>query len=330
MFVYGRSALIPSEHEQPPHPPATGFMLLFGTISTYLYIFILFCINFYILRKDNLSGREKTILSILVSIAVIIIWNQLFMFTQRHMFGLGEPDVRAVRGNMMRDILLGGLVVLTSHITNINYRRQVMTVENEALKAEYARARYEALKNQVDPHFLFNTLNTLSSVVTKDPQTAQKYIQKLSSIFRYTIQGKDVSSLENELIFTRDYCDLMQIRYGENLNFEFDILEKYKIYSVVPFSIQTLVENAIKHNVITNSQPLTVTISTEADDFLTVSNTINPKKDPEAGEGVGLANLSERYRLKWGEDIVINNDGKTFRVRIPMIHEAANINIDKL
>ena len=319
MLVYGRNAIIPSEGEPPPHPPMSGWMLLYGAFTTYAYVFLLFCLNFYILRRNNLSGTGKLAVSLLLSFVYVVLWNKLFLFLQTQLFDLPPPDSLAIRGSLVRDVVLGGLVVFTSQLMNSNYRRQQIALENEALKAEYERARYETLKNQIDPHFLFNTFNTLNSIVGKDPQKGQQYIQKLSSIFRYTLQGKDITTLEEELSFTKDYCALMQIRYGDNLDFVFDIGEGYLSYSIAPFSIQTLVENAIKHNVITDRQKLTVTLSTEDDGYLTVSNPVAPKKEHEGGEGIGLANLSERYRLKWGKDIVINNDGQTFRVRIPLI-----------
>ena len=236
-------------------------------------------------------------------------------------FDLPDPDNRAVRGSFMRDLILGSLTVFSSQLMYASYRRQLMVVENETLKAEYERARYETLKNQVDPHFLFNTLNTLSSIINTDPVKAQKYVQKLSSIFRYTIQERDTTTLAEEVKFTKDYCDLMQIRYGDNIKFVFDIAGKYNGYSIVPFSIQTLVENAIKHNVITNQHPLTITITTDSDDSVTVSNLVNLKKEPEGGEGIGLANLCERYRLKWSAEVVIRNDGEVFCVRLPLVHE---------
>ncbi len=322
MFMYGRGAVMPGEEHAPP--PLTGWMLLYGVVTTYLYIFMLFCINFHIAKRQNLSEWMKIISVVLISILFVFLWNKSTLYTQCAVFNLPQPDVRAVRGSMVRDILLGFIAIFSSQLLWSAHKRKVMAVENESLKAEYERARFEALKNQVDPHFLFNTLNSLNSIVTKDSGKTQHYIQKLSSIFRYTLQNKDVSTLSDEVAFTKDYCDLMEIRYGENLAFEFKILPEYYNYSVVPFSIQTLVENAIKHNIITNNQKLTVTISTSPDNMLYVSNPIYLKKEHEAGEGIGLANLSERYRLKWQRNVEIADDGKIFRVGIPLIPNMHN------
>ena len=320
VFIYGRSAFIPYEdfHQQPP-PPLNGWMFLAMIITTYGYIFLLFCLNFYLLRQERYTVRTRTAVSILLSLVFILIWNRLHLTVQQAIFEFPIPDSRVLRGNFARDFVLGTLTVITSQITWLNYRRQQVAIENEALKAEYERARYETLKNQIDPHFLFNTFNTLNSIVGKDPQQAQRYIQKLSAIFRYTIQSRDVTTLADEVGFTKDYCDLMQIRYGDNLEFRFDISAKYNGYSVLPFSVQTLVENAVKHNVITGKQKLIVSLSSGDDDSLTVSNPIQPKIDPEAGEGIGLANLSERYRLKWGKEIAIRSNDGIFSVTLPLI-----------
>lgn len=321
MFFYGRSAVIPYEDPHPPRMPFNFYFLLFGFATTYLYIFILFCVNFSVLKMNRYDNTVRTTIAILATLLIALLWSNIILWTQRLIFDLPGPGPRALRGEFMRDFVLGGLVVFSSQIIVLNHKRQQMAFENQVLKAEYEKARYEALKSQVDPHFLFNTLNTLNSIVKTDPDNAQEYIQKLSAVFRYTMQNRQSTTLAEELEFTRDYCALMQIRYGENLNFEFDISAKYNAYCVVPFSVQTLVENAIKHNVISNRQPLTVTIHTDPDDTITVSNRINAKTEPEAGKGIGLANLAERYRLMWERDITIRQTDGVFSVRIPLIAE---------
>lgn len=326
-FIYGRNAVIPYEEHHPQPPRPDNWMFLFLVLITYLYIFILFCINFFILKQERYSNPILVFSSVLISLLFIIIWNRLVLLIQNSVFDLAPLDSKAARGMFMRDFILGTLTVFSSQIMFLNYRKQLIAIENETLKAEYERARYELLKNQMDPHFLFNTLNTLNSVIDTSPQKAQEYVQKLSSIFRYTIQDKAETTLAEELAFTKDYCDLMKIRYGGNLRFIFNISEKYNSYFIVPFSIQTLVENAIKHNVITNQQPLIVSISTDLDnECAVVSNLVNLKKEKDIGEGVGLVNLSERYRLKWGKDIIIQCEEQIFTVQLPLIFESKNKN----
>ena len=323
IMIYGRGAVIPYEKELPQHPQhqMCAGMFFTGVVMTYIYVFILFCINFHILKQERYKIKTRNLLAIFISLVFIVMWNRGLMMLTEYMFDLPKPDARGLRGSMVRDIVLGSLVIFTSQISCLNYRRQLIAVEKETLKAEYERARYEALKAQINPHFLFNTLNTLNSMIGFDQKKAQEYLQKLSSIFRYTIQGKDATTLAEELAFTRDYCDLMQIRYGENIKFIFEISDKYNEYRLPPFSIQTLVENAIKHNVISKRSPLAITVSTGEDDTVTVFNLVNRKEEVEAGEGIGLVNLAERYRLKYGKEIEIRNSGEVFSVTLPLIKE---------
>ena len=111
---------------------------------------------------------------------------------------------------------------------------------------------------------------------------------------------------------------MLQIRYGDNLKFEFQIDEKYNDYSVLPLSLQSLIENSVKHNIISSKQPLVVTVATDRDS-VSVSNPIQAKTTPEESNGIGLANLTERYRLKWNKNVEITNNGSTFCVKLPLI-----------
>ena len=319
LFIYERNVLPPYEGEPPhPHPDFSWWRMACFALSSYLFTFTLFCLNFYILRRERMKAVWKTATVVLASLAFITLWNYLSQFAYDAWTDIPVRDPRAKIGTFVMDLLLGSIVVFASQMVYLNHRRHLITTENEALKSQYERARYHTLKEQINPHFLFNTLNTLNSLIAKDPASARKYVQKLSSIFRYSIRDKEDTTVEQELQFTRDYSDLMQIRYGENLRFVFDTDPRFDSRYIVPLSVQTLVENAIKHNVISARHPLTITISTGGDGALTVSNPINPKQDTEPGEGIGLANLSERYRLKCGEDIVIRSDNGTFSVSLPL------------
>jgi LytS/YehU family sensor histidine kinase len=182
------------------------------------------------------------------------------------------------------------------------------------------KTRFLALRNQVDPHFLFNSLNTLSLLVKTDAAKAEEYVQQLSYVFRYTLQNKDVITLEEELKFTRAYCRLMQIRYGDSLRFEYRVDERCNDCPVIPISLQTLVENAIKHNIVSKRQPLVISIFT-TESSICVSNPIQPKQEPEGGESIGLANLVERYRLLWNREISIRCADGLFLVEIPIIRK---------
>jgi LytS/YehU family sensor histidine kinase len=194
-----------------------------------------------------------------------------------------------------------------------------VAIENETLRAENIRTRYEALKSQMDPHFLFNSLNTLKSLIDVDIDKADDFVQQLSGVLRYTLKNEEVSTLSEELDCVRSYCKMMKMRYGDNLLFEHHIDHmKYDHSLVLPLSIQGLIENAIKHNVISSKQPLVIRIITDENDHLIVSNKIQMKIGKEEGTGMGLSNLMERYRIKWNEKVEIFNDGTFFTVTLPL------------
>ena len=145
-------------------------------------------------------------------------------------------------------------------------------------------------------------------------------MQNLSQVFRYTIGNKEITHLNDELDFTSSYAQLMKIRYGDNLQIQYNIDEKYRNYFIVPVSLQLLVENAIKHNVISSRHPLIITIETTPHETIRVQNAIQPKSGVEHGEGIGLANLTERYEILFQKEVVIKKTD-VFCVEIPLIKQ---------
>ena len=318
MFLFGRDAVMPPDVPQRPehHMDFARFSASF--IANFIFTFALCALNFTILRS---ALKRKVAIVVLCSLVCAFLLSYLSSNILLSFFPAEHP-ARMIRGGLMRDLFIAVITVFTSQIIYLSYKKQQIVLENKSLLAENVRSRYESLKQQTDPHFLFNSLNTLNSIIPEDPVRAQEYVQKLSAVFRYILQSKEVITLEEELHFTRDYCSLMQIRYGESLQFHFDISETYNRFLIVPLSIQTLVENAIKHNVITNRQPLTVSIYSSDAQTVTVSNPLQPKKVAEAGEGIGLSNLTERYRLKWAKEIVVQQTDRIFSVTLPLIGES--------
>jgi sensor histidine kinase YesM len=206
-----------------------------------------------------------------------------------------------------------------TYFAKLNFLRQTYELENEMLMKEKIKSQYETLKNELSPHFLFNSLNALKSMIREDPVKAEEYVQRLSSVLRYTVQSSESGfiSLKEEMELASSYTYLLSMRYGENLHVIIDIPEKYQKLNILPLTIQSLVENAVKHNEISRRNPLTVRI--EADDsFLTVSNNIQMKLTDESSLGIGLPNLTQRYKLLTGKDIIVSKDADTFIVRIPV------------
>jgi LytS/YehU family sensor histidine kinase len=242
----------------------------------------------------------------------------LFFRLHLEILNVKQEDIHGMAGFLFGQSLLVSVIsVMSANVIYLKDRQRMHQVEIEKLAAENIRSQYMALKSQVDPHFLFNSLNTLNTLIPLDPERAQQYLNEMSTLLRHSLTQKDNISLEEELNVARSYANLMNIRYGDSLTFEFDIDNRLLGSMVVPFSLQILLENVVKHNTITNAIPLTVRIFTEGN-TLVVTNPIQPKKQPAKGEGIGLNNLSERYKLNWNQSIEIKSDNKTFTVVLPI------------
>ena len=175
---------------------------------------------------------------------------------------------------------------------------RISLVQAEKLKRENIQSQFEALKNQVDPHFLFNSLNTIYSLVDTHPDKAKEFITKFSKIYRYVLNVKEniVVKLSEELDFLRSYYFLQKIRYEENLEIIINIDARKIHYFIPPLSLQLLVENAIKHNIISEKKPLKIQI-TNNNVFLIIKNNLQAKENISESTNIGLNNLTERYKL---------------------------------
>lgn len=208
------------------------------------------------------------------------------------------------------------LFTMTIYLMKQNH---LAVVGMQKLDFENLQNRYTALKNQTDPHFLFNCLNTLNGLIGRDDRRAQEYVQELAMVFRHTMRDKVVVRLSEELEFVKSYLYLMCIRYFDGLKVVWHIDDKYLDYYVIPSGLQILVENAIKHNIASAKTPLTISISTK-EDKIVVENKLQLREQSTSGStGVGLDNLMEQYRLVFGKDIdIVSKDGQ-FSVSLPLI-----------
>lgn len=317
MILYGKDSMAPNRDM--PNPTFSVRITLIHICYNFAVAFVGYLLTFSLLKKDFPQKQKWLIIIPLVLLCISVI-SYLFTLCRIKLENI-EFYKHMIWGSLLRDYFITVIVLLSSQLIYLSQRQQQTILENERLMAENIRSRFLALKSQTDPHFLFNSLNTLYSLIKIDEDKAQEYVQQLSSVFRYTLQNKEFISLEEELKFTHSYCHLMQIRYGESLKFEHDIDSKYYSYFVIPLSLQVLVENAIKHNVISKNQPLLIRFFSTEDECITVSNPIQAKKEPEKREGTGLANLAERYELMWKKNIRIHNDNNIFEVSIPLIRK---------
>ena len=202
----------------------------------------------------------------------------------------------------------------------LNSKQQAVVMENERLKNENLTTRYNMLVGQINPHFFFNSLNSLAMLVReKHDEKALTYIDQLSYTFRYIIQNgqSTLMTLDEELKFVEAYSYLFKIRYADKLFFDIDIEEKYRTWTLPALSLQPLIGNAVKHNTITRSKPFHISIRTEQG-WLVVANPKVPKIEPEPSTGIGLENLRNRWHMITGRDLEILDTDKEFVVRMPL------------
>jgi len=215
-----------------------------------------------------------------------------------------------------------GFLIISSLVTNsvLFFKKwKDAAVEQERLKHEHTVLQYEALKSQVNPHFLFNSLNALIHLIHSDPVKAEAYVKKLSYVYRYVLDQKDKETvaLKKELQAVEDYVFLLRIKYGDSL--KVNMPSKFPDGArIIPLSLQMLFENVVKHNVIARHKPVVISLKL-TDNYLMVRNNINPKKDKEHSTSIGLENIATRYRFLCNKPVIINDEGDWFEVSIPLL-----------
>lgn len=291
--------------------------------------FFYFVLSFILLVVMNSRGRELSWWRFLLraAICVIILFATYFISPVPLMHSGEVIPVYKSRQVVELVVVLKScftlaVVILYSRIYTLLYREQQVSLENEILRNENLTTKYNMLASQVNPHFLFNSLSSLSMLVReKDEERALKYIDQLSYTFRYLSQNGNNSnfiSLRQEIEFAEAYTYLFKIRYADKISFIFDIDEKYLDYKLPAISLQPLIGNAVKHNTITSKNPLHIYIRTEGE-YLVVSNEKHPMIEDSSGTGIGLSNLNSRYQLLLNHEIEIIDNEKEFVVRLPLL-----------
>jgi LytS/YehU family sensor histidine kinase len=240
----------------------------------------------------------------------------------QQMFALHEfiklSDELITNALVMVAILITTLVDLGLFLLN---KWRFSLAELERFKKENIEFHFEMLKNQVNPHFLFNSLNTLSSLIYTNQDTAAKFVRQLARVYRYVLENRDkeVISLKEELTFLQSFIYLIHLRFSENLKVEIEIPEKMQEKLIAPMTLQMLIENAIKHNVVSQKKPLTIQIYADMFDHITVTNNLQKKVVREYSSNIGLKNISSRYGFITDRKIIIEETGKYFKVRVPLL-----------
>jgi hypothetical protein len=205
-------------------------------------------------------------------------------------------------------------------------KKQESKVKEQKIIAGTASAKFETLKNQIDPHFLFNSLNVLSSLIEENPENAQRFTTSLSKVYRYVLEqkDKDLVSIEEELAFAKTYMNLLQMRFENSLTYEVLAKNVDSEAKVVPLSLQLLLENAVKHNIISEQKPLHIKIYIE-NDALVIQNNFQKKAVLQDGQGVGIQNIISRYNIITDRKVSIEQNEHTFTVKLPILTKQITI-----
>lgn len=281
---------------------------------------------FYVLEKRFSSNKKSNIrllvgfvgsmlLTLLTMFCIRIVHKILFLgFTVENFINTESPRFYFIT------ILITLVISLFFHAFYFYKKIQEDKVKKQQIIAGNASAQFESLKNQIDPHFLFNSLNVLSSLIDEHPETAQKFTNSLSKIYRYVLEqkNKELVLVEEELDFAREYMDLLKIRFENSITYTLPQQLQLVDSKVVPLSLQLLLENTIKHNIVSENNPLHIHIY-EEDNYLVVKNNLQKKEAFTSRKGVGLQNIADRYKLATDRQVLIVQDETSFQVKIPLL-----------
>jgi len=305
--------------------------LVFAFVAYTICVGYIFFVKYFTKKNDNQFkiGVRAFRINILLSLIPFLIGGKALELISRsifaqsvsiNLFRFNHPTSWILLIILIGTFFFGNLIVyIIMNYVILIHNKAKLELENTQLKMKNMEAAYLQLKNQIQPHFLFNALNTLKSLIKKQPATAEEYLKHLSDLLRKMIsqnQGNTVS-LTDEMELCTDYIELQKTRFGESLEFLNNIPENIKGF-LPGFAIQQLLENAIKHNAFTTDKPLFINISYK-DRTITVRNNKQEKNYFEESTGTGLINLSERYRIISGDDIIINDSGGFFSVTIKIL-----------
>lgn len=299
---------------------------LLGMIQLEIFIFI--ARQVFKKMDAKVTGREltKVVLSRFFLFMIICFFAALIIILVfRYLFALIEDgDISVVLSNFIEyefsawfKSILGGLSF--GAIIFIIIQWQDALKREQKLREENLVFQNETLKSQVNPHFLFNSLNTVSSLIHSDPEKADRFISNLSSVYRYILENsqKDRVPLQSEIDLINRYFDLHRVRDEEKMVLSIDYSDA-GIYQILPVSLQILLENAIKHNIATRDNPLKISIYFE-DQYIVVKNNLQKKATQMKSTGIGLRNLAERIRLISGKDLIIEETTDSFIVKLPLL-----------
>jgi len=320
-IVFGRTVHVNSELFR-----EIGYYCLYGVTLT-----ILNGVFFDYLNREivwNKYKKFRIIIGVLGSVILTIIGIFfLRFFIKVFLENISFADF--IQGENLKNYVISTLITMVVslffHTVYFYKKSQENKVKEQKIIAGTASAKFESLKNQIDPHFLFNSLNVLSSLIEENPDNAQRFTSSLSKVYRYVLEQKDkeLVSVEEELSFSKTYMNLLKMRFENSVFYE--VAETKNLEAkVVPLSLQLLLENTVKHNIASESKPLHIRIY-EKGEYLVIENDYQKKEVLQDRKGVGLQNIISRYSIITNRKVKIEQTEQHFRVQIPMLTKQISI-----
>lgn len=305
------------------------FRLVFFSIA-YNFIFCACCWlahQFILHRSRRLNSSNRFIPTIMIAAIAIIgvgsfafLLDPLFSLLSHHAILLPEiADNKRPYVLLLRSLVISGLFYFIAYYLYMLSEKQRNMLEIAELKQAQLAANLSSLKEQLSPHFLFNTLNTLSTLTQE--QIVKEYVSELANVYRYVLQYKesDTATLQQELHFIDSYLYILKTRLEDAIQIEIGVNQQLLNRKMPPLTLQLLLENAVKHNIASSARPLKLEIRTNGDELLEVINNLQPKTSVQHNTGIGLDNIAQRYRLLFDKDISIEKTEAAFTVKLPLV-----------
>ena len=298
-----------------------GLTLYYANALLFIYLDSIFEVERFTKRRIIIGFLGSFLISVVVIFLLRIIEDVIIEGESFDAFLQNET-----LANYLVTIIITFFVTLAFHAFYFYKAYQENKVKEQKIIAGTASAQFESLKNQIDPHFLFNSLNVLSSLIEENPESAQKFTTSLSKVYRYVLEQKDkeLVSVAEELKFAKTYMNLLKMRFENSITFEIPEVFDNEEAKVVPLSLQLLLENCIKHNIVSEAKPLHVKISIE-NNQLVVTNNLQKKEVLSDRKGVGLQNIVNRYAILTKRTVLVEENEKEFKIFLPILTKQLTI-----
>ncbi len=304
-----------------------GYTMIYAVVLTLMNSFYFEYINTKIDWKKYASYRifagavGSVILTMIGIFLIRIVINILIEGNSWEAFIQGERAIYYIIA-----LLITIVVTIFFHALYFYKAWQEKKVKEQKIIAGTASAKFDALKNQLDPHFLFNSLNVLTSLIDEDPAQAQNFTTALSKVYRYVLEqkNKDLVSVDEELQFARTYVKLLKMRFEDSIIFEMPEASGFPEGKIVPLSLQLLLENAVKHNVVSSQRPLHIKVFEEGGKLI-IQNNVQEKQVVKKSSGVGLRNIRQRYQILSNREVNIDQSGVKFTVSLPILTKRISV-----